>query len=719
MRALGLAIVCAALCAGPAAAQDYSLRADADRVGLLLGGAVQSVHLDDAPFAALTKRHVNTLVFENEAKWDTIHPEPHRYDFTKADRVAEFAQANGMKMRGHTLIWHVQNPPWLTSMNPSREEAMAILRDHILTVVGHFRERFPGLIVEWDVVNEGIDNDGTRRQSVWQRWIGDDYLDLAFRWAREAAGPDVQLFYNDFFDAGMVALAEGLGESFDDGDDPGPQFAPGATGPLPCDAVVKCAEVKKLVTGMKERGVPIDGVGFQGHIASPAPSDYRGLTAWVGELGLRWAITELDVPDPSDGSPAGTKHQADAYTTAVGACLRRPGVPHGRDLGPGRPLHVVVDHQQRADHAGAALRQGPERAAGRGRAPRAAGGGEAPGRPGRACRRDLPCAAITARPARDRARAPGLHPRGDAEAGGAAPAPAGAPGVELVREGRRRGERGVRRRRAGGARPDHGPAAWQPCAPAGCAPRDMATRTAADREGSRGPGVIPRLGEPLPAPSGAPAGAIPQGRPPLGERASTAAAAGSGPSAPASRIGRRERAVLADLPERSRPRRDHPEAGGRRTAWTSRCTGRDRTTGSPAKEVGGLAHRGQAALGTRSPASAISNQTMVASVRVTPQRSARLSTSWRPQPPSRSEVGKAGAEAGPAVQHLDAQALGAPGQRELDLVALLDAAVDHAVGHELADEHQHVLAQPLARPPGVAHAGSRAPPPVRRVPRQA
>jgi endo-1,4-beta-xylanase len=229
-----------------------------------------------------------------------------------------------MRMRGHVLIWHAEMPAWLKELDPTRDEAMAILRDHIFTVVGHFREEFPGLVTQWDVVNEGIDNDATRRQNVWQKWIGDDYMDLAFRWAREATGPDVLLFYNDYFDAGMTAGAEAVGGDFDDGDAV-PSALPGATGALGCDAVAKCAAVRDLVTGMKERGVPIDGVGFQAHEVSPNPSDYRALTAWVGDLGLRWAITELDVPLPRGTEAAGRAvHQAPAYRRTLAACLDDP-----------------------------------------------------------------------------------------------------------------------------------------------------------------------------------------------------------------------------------------------------------------------------------------------------------------------------------------------------------------------------------------------------------
>ncbi len=320
--ALASAGVVVLLAAPGAPAADPSLRADADRAAIRFGTALQSKHLADAAYAGLVARQVNTITFENEAKWATVHPAPGVYDFAKADALARWARDQGMTMRGHTLLWHVELPAWLRELKPTREEAIALLHEHITTVVGHFRTAFPGLVTQWDVVNEGIDNDGSRRQSVWQRWIGDDYIELAFRFARAAAGPEVQLFYNDYFDTGMIAGAELLPQ-FDDGD-PLPMPSLGASGPLGCDVVLKCARVRELVTRLKTKGVPIDGVGFQAHMADPLPSDHRALTSWVGKLGLRWALTEMDVPVPPGAGVLTGTQQAGAFATATRACVDDP-----------------------------------------------------------------------------------------------------------------------------------------------------------------------------------------------------------------------------------------------------------------------------------------------------------------------------------------------------------------------------------------------------------
>jgi endo-1,4-beta-xylanase len=311
------------LVSGGSAAAASSTRGLADRAGLRIGTAAQSVHLDDPGYRKLIRRQVNTITFENEAKWEVIHPDRNRYDFSGADHLARWAQRHGMKMRGHTLIWQAQNPAWLEQLEPSRQEAIGILREHIFRVVGHFRHRFPGLVTQWDVVNEPIDNDGVRRQNLWQRWIGNDYIALAFRFARRAAGPGVELYLNDYFDDALMAAVEATGGEFDDYD-PDPKTTPGAKGSLGCDEVTKCVAVEKLVKGLLEQRVPIDGVGFQAHMLGPDPADYRALTSWIRPLGLKWAITEADVPEPANPSQAALEQQAEAFATALRSCVDDP-----------------------------------------------------------------------------------------------------------------------------------------------------------------------------------------------------------------------------------------------------------------------------------------------------------------------------------------------------------------------------------------------------------
>jgi endo-1,4-beta-xylanase len=329
MRKLSLLVVLSgmfAVCPTSAAAQDpgYSLRAEADRAGINFGSAAQwwMPQYADPEYAPLLDRQVNTITFENELKWRAVHPAPGVYDFTAADVLARWAEENGMVMRGHPLLWYFRPPEWLSALTPTRDEAIEIMRDHIHTVVGHFRSEFPGLVVEWDVINEGMDNDGTLRSSLWQRWIGDEHIDLAFRFAREAAGPGVELYFNEYFDHASMASAENAGGDSDDGD-PAPMLTPGATGSLGCAEVIKCTAVRNLVAGMLDRGVPIDGVGFQAHMMDVNPSDHRNLTAWVNDLGIRWALTEMDRP-MRISTDAAREWQAAQLAASAQSCVDDP-----------------------------------------------------------------------------------------------------------------------------------------------------------------------------------------------------------------------------------------------------------------------------------------------------------------------------------------------------------------------------------------------------------
>jgi endo-1,4-beta-xylanase len=245
------------------------LREVINRKGLPLniGAAVGTAFYggpDSQTYREVLKRQFNMVVCENEMKFENIQPLPGYFDFEKGDALLAFAAANGMKMRGHTLIWHQQNPLWLTQGSWTRETLLAVMRKHIQTVMRHYR----GRIAEWDVANECVDDGNGRglRKTVWAEVIGPDYLDWAFRYAREA-DPDALLFYNDY-------------------------------GAEPENA--KSDAVYQLVKGMKQRGVPIDGVGLQCHFRNEelGPAQFAAIAGNIKrftELGLKVAVTELDI----------------------------------------------------------------------------------------------------------------------------------------------------------------------------------------------------------------------------------------------------------------------------------------------------------------------------------------------------------------------------------------------------------------------------------------
>lgn len=250
----------------------------------LVGVSVQQRLLDDDGYAALVQRAFDTVTPENEMKWDTIHPRRGRYDFGPADRVVAFARDRGMTVRGHTLVWHAQNPSWLAEGDFSRRELIGILREHIRAVVGRYR----GRVAEWDVVNEAVDDDGRLRDSVWLRGIGPEYIALAFRFARQA-DPRARLFYNDY----------------------GTE-RPGR----------KADAVLRLVAALIRVKVPIDGVGLQTHVdARPIPRFVPTLRRFAA-LGLDVELTEVDVRLPDDRRDE--RAQARAYRRIAAGCVAVP-----------------------------------------------------------------------------------------------------------------------------------------------------------------------------------------------------------------------------------------------------------------------------------------------------------------------------------------------------------------------------------------------------------
>lgn len=228
------------------------------------------------PHSVLLTKHFNSITAENDMKWDALEPTEGNFNFATADALVNFAMANNMLVRGHTLVWHNQNPSWLfkdangNDMQPTPENKALLLQrleNHIRAVVGHFR----GKVYAWDVVNEVIDPsqpDGFRR-SKWYEITGPDYIERAFRVAHEA-DPNAKLYINDY----------------------------NTTDP------VKRAFLYNLVRDLKQRGVPIDGVGHQMHsnIAWPSTADVIATINLFAGLGLDNQITELDVSVYTDST---------------------------------------------------------------------------------------------------------------------------------------------------------------------------------------------------------------------------------------------------------------------------------------------------------------------------------------------------------------------------------------------------------------------------------
>lgn len=245
-----------------------SLRAHAQARNFLIGCAAIPQKFSTEPlYASTVADQANILVAENVMKWVALRPAPDKFDFRAADELLTFTEAHQQKLRGHNLCWHESIPAWFAG-TVNKDNARQFLTQHIQTVAG----RYAGKIHSWDVVNEAVDIKSGRpdglRNTPWLELIGPDYLDLAYRTARQA-DPNALLTYNDY----------------------------DIETDLP-DHVAKREQVMQLVRGFKKRGVPIDAVGVQSHLSATNPLPGQGLRSFVRELrrmNLQVFVTEMDV----------------------------------------------------------------------------------------------------------------------------------------------------------------------------------------------------------------------------------------------------------------------------------------------------------------------------------------------------------------------------------------------------------------------------------------
>lgn len=264
---------------------DETIRDLAKERGRFIGTILNSEWFNDAiepEFEEIHKTQFNVVVAENEMKFDATEPSENKFNYTKGDKMVEYAQANGLRVRGHALAWHSQVASWVSNYSGQKEKLLSVLKNHIDSVVGHWK----GKVAEWDVVNEAVNDEydaGWRStNSVWYEGIGPEFLDSAFVWAH-AADPDAELCYNDY------SLEWGLREKS------------------------KASFVVEQVKRWKENGIPITCVGTQTHIEishETTPQNVRALAKALAELGVTLNITELDI-----GFPKGSADQlgADDY----------------------------------------------------------------------------------------------------------------------------------------------------------------------------------------------------------------------------------------------------------------------------------------------------------------------------------------------------------------------------------------------------------------------
>jgi endo-1,4-beta-xylanase len=253
-----------------------SLRALASKIGLRIGDVASPSRLANPQVAAITAGQFSVVTPENEMKWQVVEPTQGTFDWSGADQVVAFAQANHQLVRGHTLMWHSQLPTWLTDGvtkgTISNAQLTDLLHQHITTEVS----RYKGKIWQWDVANELFanawdtplaDGSGLNANDFWISHLGPGIIADAFRWAH-AADPNALLCYNDFNIAG------------EDGTN------------------VKFQNVYNFVQNLRAQGVPISCVGEQGHLDTQYGFSGQRMQqdlASYASLGVKVAITEADV----------------------------------------------------------------------------------------------------------------------------------------------------------------------------------------------------------------------------------------------------------------------------------------------------------------------------------------------------------------------------------------------------------------------------------------
>ena len=240
-----------------------------------IGVAVNMRNISNPEQIAIIKKDFNSITAENDMKPQPTEPAYGQFNWENADKIANFCRSNGIKLRGHCLMWHAQIGEWMYKDEKgdlvSKEKLFQNMKHHITAIV----ERYKDVVYAWDVVNEAISDGGWQggrrgmgehpspyRNSPLYQIAGDEFIKKAFIYAREA-DPNVLLFYNDYNAA-----------------------YPG-----------KRDRIYNMVKSMKEEGVPIDGIGMQGHynVYGPSMEDVDAALTKYSTIVKHIHITELDI----------------------------------------------------------------------------------------------------------------------------------------------------------------------------------------------------------------------------------------------------------------------------------------------------------------------------------------------------------------------------------------------------------------------------------------
>ncbi|KAJ2912385.1 hypothetical protein MD484_g8027, partial [Candolleomyces efflorescens] len=245
------------------------------------GSAVDNPALSDVPYRRQLSNWLDfgQITASNTLKWETVEAQRGVFNFTGGDEILALGKRNKQLVRGHTCVWHSQLAPWVEAGNFSAAELTKIIEDHCGTIVGHY--------LQWDVVNEAFEDDGTFRQTVFYKTLGTKYFETALRVARKA-DPKTKLYLNDYNVEGLNAKSDAY---------------------------------YNLIKELKAKKVPIDGFGVQGHlILGRVPTTIKENFQRFADLGVDIAITELDIRMDLPVTPEKLEQQKKDYETVIAAC---------------------------------------------------------------------------------------------------------------------------------------------------------------------------------------------------------------------------------------------------------------------------------------------------------------------------------------------------------------------------------------------------------------
>jgi endo-1,4-beta-xylanase len=259
-----------------------TLRASAEAKGRYIGTELTGGDLNAGGETAIAGTQFDMVTPGNEMKWDTTEPSNGSFNFGPGDQIVSFAQAHGMRVRGHNLVWHSQLPGWVSSLPTN--QVQGAMETHITTEATHYK----GKIFAWDVVNEPFNENGTLRQDAFTNAMGSGYIADALRTAH-TADPNAKLYLNDFNIEGQNTKSNAM-------------FT--------------------LAQQLLSQGVPLGGIGLESHfILGQVPGDLQANMQRFASLGLDVAVTELDDRIQLPASGANLQQQATDYGRVVSACL--------------------------------------------------------------------------------------------------------------------------------------------------------------------------------------------------------------------------------------------------------------------------------------------------------------------------------------------------------------------------------------------------------------